>query len=72
MPFQIVEITLDDADRPSSRKVVPYPFHGRDEAIANIKSMISKYEKHGYAAEQDYWWARAANGEHLRFIIEAI
>jgi hypothetical protein len=71
MPFQIVEIAFDDADS-STRRVVPYPFNQREEAVATIQSIISKYENHGYEPEHDYWWAKAANGDGIRFIIEAV
>jgi hypothetical protein len=72
MAFQIVEIALDDSDEPISRKVVPYPFGEREEAVAAIKSIITKYKSHGYEHEHDYWWARGANGEYMRFIVETI
>jgi hypothetical protein len=63
---------LDGDNTPTSRKPIPHPFENRADAVARVESTIARYEAHGYDAENDYWWARAQNGDRMRFIIEAV
>jgi hypothetical protein len=72
MSFQIVEFPLDTGDNVIHRKVIAPSFKTRDEAIAHVKSIISKFEKCGYRAKNDSWWARAAGGDRKGFIVEGI
>ena len=36
MPFQIVELALDSNDNVVERRVVPYPYQTREEAVDTI------------------------------------
>ena len=72
MPFQIVEFALDTRDNVIERKVIAPSFKTRDEAITHVKNIISKFEKSGYQPKHDSWWARAAEGDRMGFIIEGV
>jgi hypothetical protein len=70
--FQIVEINLDANDKVIERKVVPYPYQTRQEAVTAIECIVSTFAEAGYEPAQKFWWA-AGNGDHMRrFIIEEI
>ena len=70
MAFQIVEIILDANDKVIERKVVPYPYQTRDEAVTAIECIVSTFAEAGYEPAQKFWWATAGNGDRRRFIIE--
>jgi hypothetical protein len=67
MAFQIVEFTVDADDKVVERKIVPYPYQTRQEAVDTIESIAGRYAKFGYDAKQDFWWARTENGDRTRF-----
>jgi len=69
--FQIVEISLDANDKVIERKVVPYPYQTRQEAVTAIECILSTFAETGYEPAQKFWWATAGNGDRMRrFIIE--
>jgi hypothetical protein len=71
--FQIVEINLDANDKVIERKVVPYPYQTRQEAVTAIECIVSTFAEAGYEPAQKFWWATAGNGDHMRrFIIQEI
>jgi hypothetical protein len=72
MAFQITELALDAEDKMTGRKVVPYPYQTRQEAVETIESVASRYVKSGYDREQRSWWAIAENGNQKRFVLEEI
>jgi hypothetical protein len=72
MAFQIVELTLDADDAVVERRVVPYPYPSREEAVDTIESVIERFAEAGYESEGDFWWALAANKTRVRFIIEVV
>jgi hypothetical protein len=43
MSFQIVALALDANDNVIERKVVPYPYQTRQEAMATAESIAAKY-----------------------------
>jgi hypothetical protein len=43
MAFQIVELALDANDEVVERKVVPYPYQSRQEAVDTIESVVARY-----------------------------
>jgi hypothetical protein len=70
--FQVIELTLDANDNVVERRVIPYPYPSREEAIDTIESAIARFAESGYVPEGSFWWARAANGKCLRFLIEGV
>jgi hypothetical protein len=71
MPFQIVELALDSNDNVVERRVVPYPYQTREEAVDTIESVVTRFAEAGYEPEGDFWWAIGGDGEtRVRFIIE--
>ena len=73
MPFQIVELALDSNDNVVERKVVPYPYQTREEAVDTIESVVTRFAEAGYEPEGDFWWAMAGDGEtRIRLIIEGV
>jgi hypothetical protein len=71
--FQIVELSLDADDNVIDRRVVPYPYQNRQEAVDNIESMLSSFSESGYEPEGDFWWAVPSAVEtRIRFIIENV
>jgi hypothetical protein len=45
MAFRIVEFALDANDKVVERKVVPYPYQSRQEAVDTIESVVARYAK---------------------------
>ena len=43
MTFQVVELTLDADDNVIDRRIVPYPYAAREEAVDTIESAISRF-----------------------------
>jgi hypothetical protein len=71
MAFQVIELTLDADDNVIERRVVPYPYQTRAEAVDTIESVIMRFAEAGYEPECDFWWAIAGKGKtRARFIIE--
>jgi hypothetical protein len=70
--FQVVELTLDADDNVIERRVVPYPYQTREEAITAIECIVSTFAEAGYAPAQKFWWAVANDGDRTRFIIEGV
>ena len=70
MAFQIVELTLDADDNVIERRVVPYPYPTREEAVTAIECIVSTFAEAGYEPAQKFWWATAGNGDRMRFIVE--
>jgi hypothetical protein len=72
MEFQIVELELDSNGNETKRKPVLHTFMTRGEAVARVESVIAHYQQYGYDSEQDSWWALAANGDRMAFVIKPI
>jgi hypothetical protein len=70
--FQIVELALDADDNVIERRVVPYPYPTRQEAVTAIECIVSTFAEAGYEPAQKFWWAVADDGHRTRFIIEGI
>jgi hypothetical protein len=71
--FQIVELTLEADDRVIERRVVPFPYPTRQEAVTAIECIVSTFGEAGYEPEGDFWWATTGNGEtRVKFIIEGV
>jgi hypothetical protein len=68
--FQIVALTLDANDNVIERRVVPYPYPTRQEAVTAIECIVSTFAEAGYEPAQKFWWAIAGNGDRTKFIIE--
>ena len=73
MAFQVVELTLDRDDHVINRKVIPYPYPTRDEAVDTIESVLLRHAASGDETEGDFWWAASSDGKtRIRFIIEGV
>ena len=72
MAFQIVELTLDADDNVIERRIVPYPYPTREEAVTAIECIVSTFAEAGYEPTQKFWWAVADDGDRTRFIIEGV
>jgi hypothetical protein len=70
--FQIVELTVDANDNVIERRVVPYPYPTREEAVTAIECIVSTFAEAGYEPAQEFWWAVADDGDRMRFIIEGV
>ena len=72
MAYHIVERTLDADDNEIERRVVPYPYPTREEAVTAIECIVSTFAEAGYEPAQKFWWAVADDGDRARFIIEGV
>jgi hypothetical protein len=73
MPFQVVELSLDEDDKVIDRKAIPYPYPRRLEAVETIEKLITRLQKAHYEAGRDYWSAIAKDGKtRIKFIIEGM
>jgi hypothetical protein len=72
MPFQIVELELDDQDHVVRRKALPHPCATREEAELKTESAARSLHASGYDPAQRCWWARDMNGQSYRFMVEGI
>jgi hypothetical protein len=73
MAFQVVELTLDADDNVLDRRVVPYPYATREEAVDTIESALSRFADTGYDVDGQYWWAMTSDRKSpIRFIIENV
>ena len=70
--FQIVELSLDADDNVIERRVVPFPYPTREEAVTAIECIVSTFAEAGYEPAQKFWWAVANDGDRTRFIIEGV
>jgi hypothetical protein len=43
MAFQVVELILDADDNVTERRVVPYPYQTRAEAVDTIESVMTRF-----------------------------
>ena len=57
MAFQVVELTLDADQNVVDRKVIPYPYPTRKDAVDAIESVVTTFPQSGYQSENDSWWA---------------
>jgi hypothetical protein len=72
LAVQIVELTLDANDNVIDRRVVPYSYQTRKDAVDTIESVIARFCEFGYEPEGDLWWAVTGDGKtRVRFIIES-
>jgi hypothetical protein len=72
MAFQIVEIELNADSSVKQRKVVPYPYQTRGEAVDTIEDLVARHAGGGYEADTNSWAAIDAKGNKVRFIIETV
>jgi hypothetical protein len=55
------------------RRVIPYPYQTREEAVDTIEAVLSRFAEGGYEPDGNFWWALAGNGKtRVRFIIEGV
>ena len=71
MPFQIVELALDSNDNVVERRVVPYPYQTREEAVDTIESVVTRFAEAGYEPEECFlvgncWLRRDSDEVHHR------
>lgn len=72
MPYQVVELVIDGGDHIIDRRVIPYPYNSRHEAVEIIEGIIGGFDSSGYDPKAGYWWASAANGAKVRLLLESI
>jgi hypothetical protein len=73
MAFQIVELTLDADQNVIDRRVIPYPYPTRKDAVDTIESVVTSFPQSGYESENDSWWALTRDGTtRIRFAIEFV
>jgi hypothetical protein len=72
MSFQVVELELDERGNEVARKVVPYPYQSREEALATVKSLAAAYSEASFDQDNNYWHAIGSSGERLRIAVEEI
>ena len=72
MAFQVVELTLDADQNVIDRKVIPYPYPTRRDAVDAIEGVVTSFPQSGYQSENDRWWALTRNGSRIRFVIESV
>jgi hypothetical protein len=72
VPYQVIELRVDDSDRVIDRRVIPYPYQSRQEAVETIEGIIRRFDRSGYDHTAGYWWALAANGDMVRILLESI
>ena len=73
MAFQVVELTLDADQNVVDRRVIPYPYPTRKDAVDAIESVVTTFPQSGYQSDSDSWWAVAGDGTtRIKFAIESI
>jgi hypothetical protein len=73
MAFQVVELTVDADHNVIDRKVIPYRYLARKDAVDAIESVMPSFSASGYQSEGDFWWAVTEDGStRVRFIIESV
>ena len=55
MAFQIVALTLDANDHVIERRVVPYPYPTRQEAVTATECIVSTFAEAGCEPAQKFW-----------------
>jgi hypothetical protein len=69
--FQVIELALDENDKVIDRRVVPYPYATRKDAVDTIESFATRFAQSGYEPNGDFWWGMDARGKiRTRFAIE--
>jgi hypothetical protein len=72
LPYQVVELEIDEAGNEVARKVVPYPYQSRNEALAAVKTIASEYSEARLDESCTFWSAIGSSGERLRIGIEEV
>ena len=73
MAFQVVELTLDADQNVVDRRVIPYPYPTRKDAVDAIESVVTSFPQSGYQSDNDSWWAIPREGTtRIRFAIESV
>ena len=70
MAYHVVELRIDGNEQIIDRKVIPYPYHSRHEAVETIEGIIRTFDRSGYDPKAGHWWALAANGDKMQFVLE--
>jgi hypothetical protein len=69
--FQVIELALDEDDNVIDRRVIPYPYAIRKDAVDTIESFATRFAQSGYEPNGDFWWGM--DGKiRTRFVIERI
>ena len=70
MAFQVVELTLDGDQNVVDRKVIPYPYPTRKDAVDAIET---SFPQSGYQPDTDSWWVLTRDGtRRISFAIESV
>ena len=73
MAFQVVELTLDADQNVVDRRVIPYPYPTRKDAVEAIESVVTSFPQSGYQADTDSWWVLTRDGtRRISFAIESV
>jgi hypothetical protein len=72
MSFQVVELELDARGNVLERRIVPYPYQSRHEAMAAVESIAAEYGGASFDEVHNYWDAVGGGGECLRLAVEEI
>jgi hypothetical protein len=73
MAFQVVGLTLDADKNVVDRRVIPYRYPTRKDAVDVIESVVTNFPQSGYQPENDSWWALTRDGTtRIRFAIESV
>jgi hypothetical protein len=72
MAFQVVELTLDADQNVVDRRVIPYPYPTRKDAVDAIESVVTSFPQSGYQLGTDCWWVLTRDGSRIRFAIESV
>ena len=73
MAFQVVELTLDADQNVVDRRVIPYPYPTRKDAVDAIESLVTSFPQSGYQPDTDSWWVFARDGtRRISFAIETV
>ena len=73
MAFQVVELTLDADQNVVDRRVIPYPYPTRKDAVDAIESLVTSFPQSGYQPDTDSWWVLARDGtRRISFAIETV
>src|SRR5262245_8653882 len=55
------------------RRVIPYPYPNRKEAVDAIESVVTSFPQSGYQSENYSWWALTRDDTtRIRFAIETV
>ena len=71
--FQIIRLTLGDADNVVVRRPLQPLFELRDDAMAMAEFDASRlWGDYGRDEERDCWWATDSRGNKYRFAVEEV